>query len=254
MQRIATVVSREEVASGIHVLALECPDIARHVRPGQFVNVRVPDGPPGALLRRPFSVSRMEGDIIELLFNVVGAGTRSMASRRVGDGLDILGPLGKPFGTGSDFSTAIIVGGGLGVAPLPFLLNELCAHGKAVETILGARTAGQLVRRHLVPAIVATDDGSEGWRGTVVDLLEDRLQRHIPERPKIFACGPTPMLKALGSMAVRRGIECELSLEGDMACGIGICQGCPVETVGGKRKYALVCTDGPTFHAQDVVL
>jgi dihydroorotate dehydrogenase electron transfer subunit len=196
----------------------------------------------------------VEGDNIELLFNVVGAGTRSMSARRVGDGLDILGPLGTPFGTGTEFRTAIIVGGGLGVAPLPFLLNELRAHGKVVETILGARTAGQLVRRHLEQAIVATDDGSEGWKGTVVDLLEDRLHRHIPERPKIFACGPTPMLKALGAMAIRRGIECELSLEGDMACGIGICQGCPVETVGGKRKYALVCTDGPTFHAQDVVL
>lgn len=251
---MATVVSREEVAAGIYVLVMECPEISRIVQPGQFVNVRIPDGSPGTLLRRPFSISRVDGDRFELLFNVVGAGTRSMASRRPGDQVDVLGPLGTPFGTGTGFATAIIVGGGLGVAPLPFLREVLRSRGAAVETILGARSSSLVVRRHLPDAFVATDDGSEGWKGTVVDLLEDRLGNRVPDRAKIFACGPTPMLKALGAMAVRRGIECELSLEGDMACGIGICQGCPVERVGGKRKYALVCTEGPTFHAQDVVL
>ena len=254
VQRLAPVVRHEEVAEGIHLLAAECPDIARQVRPGQFVNVRLVEGPAGALLRRPFSVSRVDGDAIEVLFNVVGKATRSMASRRLGDMLDLLGPLGRPFGTDSDFDSAMVVAGGLGVAPLPFLVDDLRGRGKKVQAILGARTARHIVRRHLEDAIIATDDGSEGLKGSVVDLLTHQLDLRTPERLKIFACGPTPMLKALGTMAVKRGIECELSLEGDMACGFGICQGCPVERTNGHRKYALVCTDGPTFHAQDVVL
>jgi dihydroorotate dehydrogenase electron transfer subunit len=94
---------------------------------------------------------------------------------------------------------------------------------------------------------VATDDGSEGFRGTVVELLEHTLQAGTPAGPKIFGCGPTAMLRALAGCARERDIPCEVSLEGPMACGIGICQGCPVELAEGENKYALMCTDGPTF-------
>ncbi|MEK6650061.1 MAG: dihydroorotate dehydrogenase electron transfer subunit, partial [Bacteroidota bacterium] len=125
---------------------------------------------------------------------------------------------------------------------------------RSVQTYLGARTERHLVRRHLENVHVATDDGTAGDRGTVVDLVRRHLHDRMPVGPKIFGCGPTPMLKALATMSLQLGVECELSLEGDMACGIGICQGCPVERTSGPKKYALVCTDGPTFHAQDVRL
>jgi dihydroorotate dehydrogenase electron transfer subunit len=118
----------------------------------------------------------------------------------------------------------------------------------------GARTASHLYVGPLEDAHVATDDGTKGYHGTVVALLQQALSRRPISRPKIFGCGPNRMLKALSEAALVLGIPCELSLEGDMACGIGICQGCPVETVGRDRKYALVCADGPTFDCREVIL
>lgn len=191
---------------------------------------------------------------MDLIFNVVGLGTRAMAAYEPGRAVDLLGPLGKPFSTGADYETALLVGGGLGVAPLPILTEEVNRAGRRVVTFLGARNRRQLYRERLTELQVATDDGSEGYHGTVVDLLGAYLQKHRVASPMIFACGPTPMLRALGAFARTRGIPCELSLEGEMACGIGLCQGCPVERVGGSKRYALVCTEGPTFRAEEVNL
>jgi dihydroorotate dehydrogenase electron transfer subunit len=218
------------------------------------VNVRTTDGffP---LLRRPFSISRVEGDNIELLFSIVGEGTRLLASKRPGDQLDVLGPLGNPFNVVGNYETALIVAGGLGVAPFPFLTDRLQREEKHIVSFVGARTAYQLYTKHLKNVHVATDDGSSGFQGTVVTLMERFLDGHDVSKPKIFACGPTPMMKALAVVAIRRGIECELSLEGEMACGIGICQGCPVERANGEnKKYALVCTEGPAFNSKEILL
>ncbi len=247
-------VARARVAEGIHRLTLKCPEVASSMRAGQFVNVRVRDDGWDPLLRRPFSVSRVDGDRIDLVFNVVGVGTKAMSSYEPGRSVDLLGPLGKPFAVDADFETALLVGGGLGVAPLPALTDELRRRGKSAITFLGARSRSQLYREHLFELHVATDDGSEGHHGTVVDLLSVYLGEHTVPSPMIFACGPTPMLRALGAFAKERSIPCELSLEGEMACGIGLCQGCPVERVGGAKRYALVCTEGPTFRAGEVIV
>ncbi len=241
-----------EVAEGIHRLTLRCPEVARSIRAGQFVNVRVQNDSWDPLLRRPFSISRVARDMVDLVFNVVGVGTKAMASYEAGRTVDLLGPLGTPFHVDAEFETALLVGGGLGVAPLPLLTSEARQRGRTVHTFLGARTRRHLYREHLVELHVATDDGSEGHHGTVVDLLREHLRKHELASPMIFACGPTPMLKALGAFALERSIPCELSLEGEMACGIGLCQGCPVERVEGKKRYALVCTEGPTFRAGEV--
>ncbi len=241
------------VAEGTRVLTFVSPDIAKFTLPGQFVNIRVHSGS-DPLLRRPFSVSRVVGEHIEILFNVVGAGTDILARKRPGDVLNVLGPLGVPYGIQGDFRNALLIAGGLGVAPMPILTQHLKSLGKHVETFLGARTALHLAVDHLHNVHVATDDGSKGFHGNVVRLAEEYLREHPANTAKIFACGPTRMLKAVSSFALSAGIECEISLEGEMACGIGICQGCPVELVGGQRKYALVCTDGPAFHCQDIIL
>ena len=254
VQRVVAVHSREEVAEGMFVLRFASEEIAERVKPGQFVNIRAADGVGGPLLRRPFSVSRIEGNNVELFFNVIGTGTRLLASKRPGDKLDVLGPLGKPFGCGGEFETAVLVGGGLGVAPFPLLTTELLDSGKRVITFVGSRGKQQLYSAHLQNVQVATDDGSKGFRGTVVQMLEGYLDSTNIVKPKIFGCGPTRMLISLSEVAKKRSLSCELSLEGDMACGIGICQGCPVEVVSGKKKYALVCTDGPTFNCLDVNL
>ena len=252
-QTHARVVGCREILEGIFVLELHTPEIAGSALPGQFVNIRCTGGflP---LLRRPFSISRIYGDNIELMFNVVGQGTALLSEKKEGDVLDVLGPLGVPFRLSGTFRTALLVGGGLGVAPFPFLTSALLREGKKVETYLGARSVRQLAEQHLQNVHVATDDGSKGLRGTVVDLVRSEGFRGQRDSVKIYGCGPTKMLHALSECARNAGIECELSLEGAMACGMGLCQGCPIERTSGKKKYSLVCVDGPTFNCNDIVI
>ena len=234
----------------IVVLSLHAPGLSRECRPGQFINIRVADlSQP--LLRRPFSVYRADGDLITIIFKVVGAGTRLLAGRRRGELLDIIGPLGTPFATEGEFETAILVAGGLGVAPMPLLTSALGGR-KRIATFLGARSSGEIVADHLENLECSSDDGSVGFHGTVVELLRRRLAERGFLRPKIFACGPSAMLRALSELASGHGIPCEVSLETAMACGIGICQGCPVERVGGGKKYSLACKEGPVFDATTI--
>lgn len=249
----ARVIAHREEGGGLHVLTVESQPIAASIQPGQFLNVRITEGVQ-PLLRRPFSVSRVAGSQLEIVFNIVGVGTNILAAKRPGETLDMIGPLGVPFSWESEFQTALIVAGGLGVAPFPFFTGKILDRGKSVETFLGARTASQLFTANLRNVHYATDDGSRGFHGTAVSLLEHYVKEHPIAGGKIFACGPTKMLKALSEFAQRQSIPCELSLEGDMACGIGICQGCPVEKTNGPKKYALVCTDGPAFDCKDVIL
>ncbi len=253
-QQDTVVSSVDEVAEGVFLLKVRSSQLAESSAPGQFVNVLVGDGRNGPLLRRPFSVCRVDGDLIELLFNIVGEGTRRLALKRAGELLDVIGPLGRPFGYRGVFDTAIIVAGGLGVAPFPFLTDSLQREEKQIMTFLGARTKNQIATMNLKNVKLATDDGSSGHHGTVVSLLEQYFATNVPQDAKIFGCGPTRMMKALAEVSFRVGIECELSLEGDMGCGIGICQGCPVELVTGETKYALVCTQGPTFLADQIMM
>jgi dihydroorotate dehydrogenase electron transfer subunit len=252
-QAFCRVESVREIAPNIHLLTLHAPEIARQVKAGQFLNIRTGDGfvP---LLRRPFSVYHRDGERLQIIFNVVGLGTKILATGSVGHPVDVIGPLGNAFGVKGDYVEALLVAGGLGVAPMPVLTGELKKEGKPVRTFLGARNGSQIVRQHLDQVSVATDDGSTGHHGTVVDLLRSWLSGSAKRPRKIFACGPTPMLRALSALAAEFSIDCELSLESPMACGIGICQGCPVEIRNGPKKYALICRDGTVFNSNDVVL
>ncbi len=247
IQTQASVLQIQTVAHNLLTISLFAPEVSPLVQPGQFINVKVGDlGEP--LLRRPFSVYQREGTTLRIIFNIVGSGTLMLSRIKPGDNLDIIGPLGHPFNIDEDFDTAILIGGGLGVAPLPMLTEFVRRKNKRIVTFLGARTADQLVPTYLESVIASTDDGSAGFHGTVVDCFEDHWRRHETPRPKVFACGPTPMLKALAPVTRKFGIPCEVSLESVMACGIGICQGCPVELQGDPRKYALVCKDGTVFN------
>jgi dihydroorotate dehydrogenase electron transfer subunit len=249
----AIVRSNTLVGDRLWSLVLSAPAIASAARPGQFVNIRVANSPI-PLLRRPFSIATVDRDTIGLLIGVVGAGTQILADNREGDELDLIGPLGSHFTIDGSFETPLLVGGGVGVAPFPFLVNELQRCGKRAIAFVGARSANGLVLAGLNDVHVATDDGTRGRRGTVIELLQSFLAEHPLTGTKIFGCGPTPMLKALKVFTQERRIPCELSLEGAMACGIGICQGCPVRNAFGERKYSLVCKDGPVFDAETVAL
>lgn len=237
---------------GIYVLSFTSAAMSRTIRPGQFLNLRIEEGCE-PLLRRPFSAYRLEGTSIEIVFQVVGRGTAALRRKMPGEMLDVLGPLGKPFTTSDPgYDTGVLIGGGLGVAPLPLLTSALKERGKPFVTFLGARSAAGLVTDHLENLNTATDDGSKGFHGSVVGLAAEFLHRHPVARPKIFACGPMPMLRAVASFARASDIPCEVSLEGPMGCGIGICQGCPVELAGPEKMYALMCKDGPAFDIRTI--
>jgi dihydroorotate dehydrogenase electron transfer subunit len=253
VQQIVRITGTEVITEGISLIRFSSKEISSAAAPGQFVNIRTADRCM-PLLRRPFSISRIDGDQIELLYAVIGMGTKILASKSIGDELDVLGPLGQSFHMEGDYSEAIIIAGGLGAAPFPFITEKLQEQGKQILTLVGARTGNFILTRHLKNVLVATDDGSIGFRGNVVELLDNVRSGRSFQRPKLFACGPSKMLQVLADYANKNGLECEVSLEGEMACGIGICQGCPVERTDGNKKYSLVCTEGPTFNSKDIII
>src|ERR1041384_464614 len=247
------VTARENPGSNVLVLRFHSPETPSTVSPGQFVNIKVTDsGYP--LLRRPFSVYHAEREEFSIIFDIRGSGTAILASKRPGETVDIIGPLGSPFDVEGAYSTALLVGGGLGVAPLPMVARAVKRTRKEVLTFLGARSLERVISAHLDDPRVATDDGSSGFRGTVVDLLRMHLENGSTGKPKIFACGPNPMLSVLSQFASERKIPCEVSLESPMACGVGLCQGCPVELRGEEKRFALIRKEGPVFDSGRVCL
>ena len=253
VQEHAPVDTVKKIATDIFQLSFLSPSISRSALPGQFVNVRT-ENSTVPLLRRPFSIFSVEGEVVSIIFNIVGAGTTLLSQKKTGDTLDVLGPLGNgvfPFDD-EQFDTAVFVAGGLGVAAFPFLNSRLGNHKKVI-TFLGARTSSYIVRNGLENIHVATDDGSEGFHGTVVDMLKKYMMENTFVRPRVYSCGPTPMMRALSKFCVEKSIPCYAALECEMACGIGLCQGCPVETAGSEKKYTLVCKDGPVFEVHDII-
>lgn len=236
--------------------------------PGQFVMIRE-SRTKEPLLARPFSVfgfKRYEDQgLLELLFRVCGTGTRLLARMKPGAELAVLGPLGRGFTLPSGVRQIVFVAGGIGVAPLVYLLHSGLLTTRAGDEIrtnfyLGARSAGLLTAherlRNFCELGICTDDGSQGYHGPVTAMLEDDITRFDPGRTIIFACGPTPMVRALITLLEEHPIPCQVSLEERMACGLGACLGCVVAIRGaeGKREYRRVCQDGPVFDLREVLL
>ncbi len=222
-------------------------------RPGQFVMVRVSSGV-DPLLRRPFSIHRVtaEGNF-EILFRVVGRGTGLLSKMSVGDEVDVLAPLGTGFGEGG--VRPLIVGGGIGVAPLLYLAEHYISEGKRPKLLLGGRSDRDLLCHDdfaclAVPSAYSTEDGTLGETGLVTELIKreleplDAAQR---DEVSVHACGPVPMLAAVARLCVGYGVYCEVSLESHMACGVGACLGCIVKSIDDKNLR--VCKDGPVFDA-----
>lgn len=239
------------LSHSISKFCILAPEIANTALPGQFINIKI-DETTSPLLRRPFSIHFIKGDEIEIVFGIMGMGTKKLNCKKVGDYLDIIGPLGKPFNVNGTEEISILVGGGLGAAPLSLLSKCLEANGKEVVTILGARTRELLLSDKLTNIKYATDDGTYGYHGNVIDLLKTFLDNLRTEKIKIYGCGPNPMLKALINLVDENKIPCEVSLETTMACGVGICQGCVVEMKNENQKYSLVCKDGPVFSSGQI--
>lgn len=246
-----TVVENERVASGVGLITLDAPRCAATIRPGQFVHLRVASG--DVLLRRPFSVHRAGGGRIQILYQVLGAGTLLLAEKEPGDtSMDLVGPLGHGWQRPPDTVHALLVAGGLGAAPLGMLAEELAADGIAVVVAQGAPNAERLVARELFERVarrvdIATDDGSDGTPGFVTEVVREALSRDSFD--VVYCCGPEAMQRAVYELARDAGVPCQVSLERLMACGIGACLSCVVTTRSGLRR---ACVDGPVFDAEEV--
>ncbi|MEK7819250.1 MAG: dihydroorotate dehydrogenase electron transfer subunit [Bacteroidota bacterium] len=242
----------EEFQSGIFELTFASKYISKNSKPGQFLNIRV-DNSYQPFLRRPFSISNIDEDSVKIIFNAIGQGTKKLIHKNINDELDVIGPLGNGFKYEENTKTAFLIGGGLGIAPLPFL-SKFLKDKTNIFTILGARTSNQIIRKDLFNFSVATDDGTEGFHGNVVDLAKKIISEKNITPDVIYACGPTPMLKAIANFANQNNIKCFASWECEMACGIGLCQGCPIEFNDSNKKYHLVCKEGPVIETSKIKL
>lgn len=248
----ATVVTNERVAEGVGLLVVEAPRTAGAVTPGQFVHLRIAEGA-DFILRRPFSIYRASGGRLEILYQVLGRGTRVLADSPAGTVMDLIGPLGRGWWVPEDTAHALVVAGGLGAAPMGMLVEELARRGVATTLAQGAPSAGRLLARDLFEATcrrteVATDDGSAGACGFVTALSDSLIATDRPD--VVYACGPEPMQRIVAAQAAAAGVPCQVSLERLMACGVGACLSCVVSTTHGRKR---ACVDGPVFDAAEVL-
>ena len=285
-QAMCSISSNAEVMPDIHLMWIKAPDIAAAAQPGQFITVRCGD----FTLRRPFSIHQVGSDNVvasdlpakawqagakqsqvAILFKVTGKGTFWLSQRRAGERIDILGPLGKGFTIEQESSNLLLVAGGIGLAPLVFLMQQALSQYQ-ITLIHGASTAAQLcpdsyrlsaVRYQRVQFVPVTEDGSTGQKGKATDVLPD----HLDWADQVYACGPVGMYQAMAltldssplkgeekSEGEKRSKlklrECQVSLEVRMGCGFGACYGCTTNTKKGLKQ---VCRDGPVFELDDII-
>jgi dihydroorotate dehydrogenase electron transfer subunit len=262
------VIGNPGVAPDHFLFTLRLPPSFATPQPGQFVMIRDPErGEP--LLSRPLSVYgfHREGDqaILDLLYHAAGRGTSLFSRMKPGAILAVLGPLGQGFTLRRDVRKVILLAGGVGVAPLTFLLHECYSRDTSPQrtkftAYIGARTARLLMGIDRLEGFcdlrMATDDGSAGYHGLVTDLLSYDLGGYDTDETMIYACGPAAMIRALGFIVMKTDIRCQVSLEERMACGIGACLGCAVAITDsdGKNAYRRVCHDGPVFDIREIAL
>lgn len=231
----------------IYLMVIESPQIARDAKAGQFLEIRTGNAP---LLRKPISLFSVEDSRVSILYQVKGEGTRNLMAMKAGDPLDAIGPLGRGF-TLKKGGRHLLVGGGIGIAPLYQLGKSLKDLGGEVEFLLGfscaAGSYGIDLFQEIGPVQIATIDGSLGKKGTVAVLLENE---DLSSTDTIYSCGPQPMLRYVQGFGEL--VDTELSLEAYMGCGLGACLSCVCKTQEGD--YARVCKDGPVFNAKEVDL
>jgi dihydroorotate dehydrogenase electron transfer subunit len=245
---------------------IDAPDIAAMAQPGQFITVRCGD----FILRRPFSIHQVGSSSVianeakqsqvAILFNIAGKGTLWLSQQEVGQKIDVLGPLGKGFAIAPESERLLLVAGGIGIAPLVFLMQQASPEHQ-ITLIHGARTAAQLlpndcqlpaISRERVRFITVTEDGSAGQKGKATDVLPD----YLSWADQVYACGPVDMYKVMAQMSLRaersnlKLRKPQVSLEVRMGCGFGACYCCTINTRKGLQQ---VCRDGPVFQLDDII-
>ncbi len=263
----AEVLFNNFLSPGLYHLGLRCPEIASRIQPGQFLMVRIQEGL-DPLLRRPFAVHRIHQNdplsSFEMLYRVVGRGTHLLTGLQPPSSLNLLGPLGRGFQPPTQDGFVLMIAGGIGIAPLPFLAETLVRSGLQGPLVLwfGGKTGDDLVCvQHFqdlnFTVELVTEDGSAGLKGLVTEHLEKWLTRQGDLPEMIYSCGPYPMQRSVAEMAARLGIPSQLSMEALMACGVGACLSCSLKcraSAGGPNSYyANVCQEGPVFPGERIV-
>ena len=236
----------KKIKPDVFLISFKSPYLAKESYPGQFLHIKVAK----AILRRPFSIHYVRGDVIYILFRIRGRGTKTLSEYKAGDKLNVIGPLGRGFCLGKANCTKnILVAGGLGVAPLVFLATKLKKYKPTV--FLGAKDRQDLLCEEDFKKLgckvkVVTEDGSKGIKGTVIDLLK----KESFESASIYTCGPKEMFGQIHKVLKKKSnVNCQVSFEQFMGCGLGICCGCTIQTKNGYKK---VCKDGPVFNINDI--
>ena len=261
------IVENYQISSLYYRLTLDCAEIAHQSTPGQFVMIRI-NQEVEPLLRRPFSIHRQwtasnrkdaEIEGIRILFRVAGKGTAHLASLAKGAKIDIIGPLGQGFRRKNPASQPVLVAGGIGVAPLLFLADQLKAEDMTLQPLLflGGKTASDILcredfQKHGFLLRISTEDGSLGHKGLIMEPFSAYLEQAMLSAETeiaLFACGPFPLMLKVAEASRHYRLSCQVSLEQKMACGVGACLGCVVELPDGKNQphYRRVCTEGPVF-------
>ncbi len=244
----AKVLSNDLMGSDVYKISLDAPEISRQAKPGQFVEVktgRLID----PLLRRPISIADVDGDKLILMYRVVGPGTAWLAGCRPGDTVDVVGPLGNGFKL--EAKKPLLVGGGIGIAPLVMLARLFCP--TRVDVLLAGRCKDEMFWTKEFTAscehtYITTDDGTLGAKGTALALLPELLASGRYDC--VYTCGPGPMLRAVAKETLAQGVPCQISMEKYMSCGLGACLSCACSGTNGKRLK--VCQNGPVFMADEV--
>jgi dihydroorotate dehydrogenase electron transfer subunit len=257
-QHKATVIENRLLCTDHYLLVLKDDGLSKTVLPGQFINILI-NHRKELLLRRPFSIARAnaEQSSVEVVYRVVGKGTTAMKSLPPGTIMDLLGPLGRGFSLPEQPMECLLIGGGVGIAPLWGLAKKLSQDRNRMIVLLGFRSSDyvygiDVFRDYGVETLVTTDDGSYGLKGLASDHLEEILRKRID---RAYVCGPPLMLKAVIPMLRRAHIKSEVSVEEKMGCGFGACLSCVVNVkINGAVEKQRACTEGPVFDAAEVVL
>ena len=255
VDELCTLMANECLAKTLWDMELKAPAIASRIRPGQFVHMKVP-GMDGHILRRPFSVHTADAQAgtINILYQVVGKGSAHMTTLAPGWKMSVMGPMGASWQLPERCDRVLFVLGGVGAAPLLMFAREVVESGIQLDVCMGAQTKDALVMKPRYEALLrqepfcSTDDGSYGHAGFVTDLAQKLIDSY--DYDLVCCCGPEPLMRIVAAMALEADVPCQVSLEKRMACGIGACLSCVVDTKGGKARS---CVDGPVFDARKVV-
>ncbi|MGL4253711.1 MAG: dihydroorotate dehydrogenase electron transfer subunit [Fusobacteriaceae bacterium] len=249
------IIENKKVDSHYYLMKIESATMSEASKPGQFFMFRCKNGI--NILRRPISLHNVdkENGILEFYYEVKGKGTEEFSKMKIGELLDIQGPLGNGFSHKVKNKTVLLIGGGMGLAPMKYLLHSLANTGNRVIFIAGGRNSGALkildnfnLEEKNIELHIMSDDGSAGEKGNVIEKMREVINNNQVDR--VYSCGPHRMMELVGEIANKKNIWCEISLEERMACGVKACVGCSIKTLDGMKK---VCHEGPVFDSKIIV-